>query len=103
MFKVECYIPATHLKVVKEAMFNAGAGRLGQYQRCAWQTLGQGQFEPIGDSQPFIGKHNELSAIDEYKVELVCGENDLEAVINAMKSAHPYEVPAYFIIEGYVQ
>lgn len=100
MYKIECYIPVTHVEAVKEALFSAGAGHVGGYQKCCWQTKGQGQFEPQQGSQPFIGSHNIIEKVEEYKIEVVCLEEVLESVISALRKAHPYETPAYFITKG---
>ena len=99
MYKIEFYVPEEHLEKVKEAMFAAGAGRIGPYSHCAWEILGRGQFQPLEGSNPFIGKENTIECIHEYKVELICDSVCLSAVIQAMKSSHPYEQPAYFIIK----
>lgn len=56
-------------------MFDAGAGGLGDYQECSWQTLGQGQFRPLKGSQPFLGETDKLEKVVEYKVEMLCQEN----------------------------
>ena len=95
MVKIGIFIPASHLESVKLAMFNAGAGRIGNYDCCAWQTLGQGQFRALPDSQPFIGNQGVIATVEEYRVEMVCTNAALKAVIAAMKQAHPYETPAY--------
>jgi hypothetical protein len=95
MYKIGIFIPATHLEAVKMAMFAAGAGRIGHYDCCAWQTAGQGQFRPLQDSQPFIGQQGIIATVEEYRVEMVCEESLIRAVIAAMKRAHPYETPAY--------
>ncbi|MBI3186991.1 MAG: NGG1p interacting factor NIF3 [Gammaproteobacteria bacterium] len=95
MYKIGIFIPATHLEAVKMAMFAAGAGRIGHYDCCAWQTAGQGQFRPLQDSQPFIGQQGVIATVEEYRVEMVCEESLIRAVIAAMKRAHPYETPAY--------
>ena len=76
-------------------MFNAGAGKIGDYDCCSWQTLGQGQFRPLENSQPFIGSTGQIEQVEEYKVEMVCSDSLIKAVISAMKQAHPYEEPAY--------
>lgn len=91
------YIPETHLESVKEAVFAAGAGVQGEYQRCCWQVLGQGQFEPMSGAQPFIGQANKLEQLPEWRVEMLVQEAALEAVIQAFKQAHPYEEPAYAV------
>jgi hypothetical protein len=95
MYKIGIFIPASHLEAVKQSMFAAGAGRIGNYDCCAWQTLGQGQFRPMQESQPFIGQQGVIATVEEYRVEMVCDESVIKAVIAAMKRAHPYETPAY--------
>lgn len=95
MYKIGTFIPASHLEAVKQSMFAAGAGRIGHYDCCAWQTLGQGQFRPLQHSQPFIGQPGKIETVEEYRVEMVCDESLIKAVIAAMKQAHPYETPAY--------
>ena len=97
LYRIEFYVPESHLAVVKNALFEAGAGRIGDYDSCAWQTRGQGQFRPGTDSTPFIGSQGEVETVEEYKVELVCAEEFLGAAIAAMKQAHPYEEPAYAV------
>lgn len=98
LFRIEFYVPESHLDVVKNAMFQSGAGRVGNYDCCAWQTPGSGQFRPGADSAPFIGSVGEIETVREYKVELVCQEDCLGAALAAMKQAHPYEEPAYAVI-----
>lgn len=95
MVKIGFYVPASHLEQVKNAVFDAGAGRIGTYDRCCWQCLGRGQFRPGDYSQPFLGKQNELESVDEYRVELVCEDALASGAISALKAAHPYETPAY--------
>ncbi len=95
MLKLCFFVPESHLDSVKMAMFDAGAGRIGQYDQCAWQTLGLGQFRPLEGSSPFLGREGALEQVAEYKVEMVCEERFGEAAINALHDAHPYETPAY--------
>ena len=95
MFKLTVYIPETHLETVKSALFAAGAGRQGDYDRCAWQVLGQGQFRPLAGSTPFIGVVGEIEIVNEYRVEMLCPEEKVEAVTRALRAAHPYEEPAF--------
>ncbi len=98
LVKIEFYVPETHLENVKQAMFAAGAGKVGQYEHCAWQSLGKGQYRPGLDSNPFLGEPGKLESVDEYKVEMVCAEQFAVAVIAAMKQSHPYEEVAYSLI-----
>lgn len=95
MYKLAIYIPETHLEQVKAAIFAAGAGRMGDYDCCAWQTLGQGQFRPLPGSDPFIGETNEVTQVSEYRVETVCADECVDAVLTALRQAHPYEEPAF--------
>jgi len=95
MFKIAFFVPVGHEEAVKEAMFAAGGGRIGAYDRCSWQVLGVGQFRPLEGAAPFIGTVDALERVAEYRVEMVCEEAVIEAVIAAMKAAHPYETPAY--------
>lgn len=97
IYQISFYVPESHLEEVKNALFAAGAGKIGNYQHCAWQTKGEGQFMPLIGSQAFIGEQNILQRLPEYKVELVCHADDLKAAIVALHEAHPYETPAYFI------
>ena len=99
IYQISFYVPKEHLDSVKRAMFEAGAGRIGEYDYCAWQVLGEGQFRPLDGANPYIGKKGEIERVLEYKVEMVCEEEFLKEVIDAMKKAHPYETPAYSVIE----
>ena len=98
MFKLCFYVPESHLESVKEAVFAVGAGRIGDYDHCCWQILGEGQFRPLTGSNPHIGEQNSLTVVAEYKVELVCEAKIIHAVIEALKAAHPYEEPAFDVI-----
>jgi len=95
MYKICVYIPETHLQPVKNALFAAGAGRIGNYDSCCWQVLGEGQFRALEGSAPYIGQKNKVETVKEYKVELVCEDTLIKQAIAAMKQAHPYETPAY--------
>ena len=98
MKKIGFYVPTTHLEVVKSAMFAEGGGRIGHYSHCAWQVLGQGQFMPSEQSNPAIGEPNQLEHVEEYYCTMVCGDDDLVRVIQAMLKSHPYECVAYEVI-----
>lgn len=95
MYKLAVFVPETHLEQVKGALFAAGAGRMGDYDCCAWQTLGQGQFRPLQGSDPFIGNSGEVAHVSEYRVETVCADDCVDAVLTALRQAHPYEEPAF--------
>lgn len=95
MYKLVFFVPESHLEVVKTAVFAAGAGKLGHYDQCCWQALGQGQFRPLAGANPYLGKTGELEYLPEYRVELVCAAEYIRATIAALRAAHPYEEPAF--------
>lgn len=95
MYKLGFYVPESHVESVKAAIFAAGGGRIGDYEHCCWQVLGQGQFRPGPGADPFIGKAGQLETVAEYRVELVCADELIVEVVAALKQAHPYEEPAY--------
>jgi hypothetical protein len=98
MYKISVYIPSDYLEEVKLSMFNQGGGRLGNYDHCAWQVLGQGQFRPLEQSNPFKGQIGNKEVLDEYLVEMICDNDHIKSVIAALKKSHPYDEPAYSII-----
>jgi len=99
LFKVTFFVPESHLQQVKAAMFAAGAGRIGDYDQCAWQVKGTGQFRPLAGSEAYLGGVGQLETLDEYRVEMVCTRAVAKQVISAMKAVHPYEEPAYDLIQ----
>ncbi|MCK5767345.1 MAG: Nif3-like dinuclear metal center hexameric protein [Candidatus Atribacteria bacterium] len=99
VFKFAVYIPVKHVDEVSQALFNAGAGKIGNYTETSFNISGQGTFRPMEGTNPFIGKIGEKETVSEIKIETVIPERNLESVIQAMKNAHPYEEPAYDIYE----
>lgn len=99
MYKIVVFVPEPQLDAVKEAMFEAGAGRQGNYRRCAWQVKGLGQFEALPGADPHCGEIGVVHTEPEWRVEVQCAPERLNAVVAAMKSAHPYEEPAFDLIQ----
>lgn len=95
LYRLSFYVPVSHLETVKDAVFDAGGGCYGEYDRCCWQTLGQGQFRPLSGSRPYLGRMGQLEQVDEYKVEMLVEESRVPAVKNALLQSHPYQQPAY--------
>lgn len=95
MYKLVFFVPESHIEQVKAAVFAAGAGRIGDYEACCWQMLGQGQFRPLAGASPFIGTADRLETVTEYRVEMVCTNEHIHAAVKALKHAHPYEEPAF--------
>lgn len=95
MYKLSFYVPDTHVEAVKQAVFAVGGGRIGAYDSCAWQVLGQGQFRPLAGSQAFLGSQDVLETVVEWKVEMVVADELIHAAVKALRQNHPYETPAF--------
>ena len=95
LWKFVFYVPTDYADRVKEAVFEAGAGRMGNYDHCCWSVDGAGQFRPLEGSSPFVGERGTVESVVETKVEMVCEGRHLPAVLKAFLDAHPYETPAY--------
>ena len=99
MLKLIYYVPESHLEATKLAVFKAGAGGIGNYEHCAWQVLGTGQFKPVKGASPFIGELDSLEQIPEWRVETIVPEDKTSHVAKALKASHPYEEPAFEFIQ----
>ncbi|PTV47279.1 NGG1p interacting factor NIF3 [Acinetobacter pittii] len=99
MLKLIYYVPESHLESTKQAIFSAGAGGIGNYEHCAWQVKGIGQFKPVKGADPYIGELGELEQVDEWRVETIVIEENAKAVAKALKASHPYEEPAFEFIQ----
>jgi dinuclear metal center YbgI/SA1388 family protein len=97
--RLSVYVPTDHVTVVSEAMFQAGAGRIGNYSECSFKVEGRGSFKPEAGSNPFTGEQGRRSETPETRVELVFPAYIEEKVVGAMKQAHPYEEVAFGIFE----
>lgn len=99
LVKIEFYVPVADADRVKQALFDAGAGKQGDYDSCAWQTAGRGQFRPLAGANPHLGEVGDIETVEEYKVEMVCRRDIAADAIRALKRAHPYEEVAYSVLE----
>ena len=95
MYKLIFYVPPAFAEKVKLAVFATGAGQIGEYDQCCFESSGTGQFRPSSKAQPFIGKSDELERVAEIKVELVCDDARIQDAIQALIRSHPYEQPAW--------
>lgn len=93
--KLVVFIPAEHHSGVRDAVFAAGAGQIGQYSRCSFNIEGTGTFLPGQDTHPFIGKPGKLEQVNEVRLETIVPESLEKRVVAAMLKAHPYEEVAY--------
>jgi len=97
MYSISYYIPCDDHERVKQALFDCGAGKIGNYDECCWEVLGNGQFRAKSGSKPVIGQVGQLEKVTEYKVEMVCEEAVIKDALKILIHEHPYEQPAYFV------
>lgn len=93
--KLVVFVPRSHTHEVREAMFEAGAGRLGNYDSCSFNLEGNGTFRAGENADPFIGSKGEMHTEAETRIEVLCENFNLRQVVQAMLQAHPYEEVAY--------
>ena len=99
MYQITFYVPVSHKEQVKDAVFSAGGGRIGNYDSCAFEIIGRGQFRPLKGAKPFLGQEQVVEYVEEAKVELVVEDQFVQSVVSALKNAHPYETVAYQVIK----
>ena len=99
LYKLIVFTPESHVEKVKTAMFDAGAGNIGNYDCCSFSVKGEGQFKANDDASPFVGDKNSLHFEKEVRVEVIIPMNVKNQVINSMLNAHPYEEVAYDIVK----
>jgi dinuclear metal center YbgI/SA1388 family protein len=97
--KIVTFVPHEHADKVIDALAAEGAGELGDYARCAWTTQGLGTFLPLPGAQPAVGEVGTAERLEETRIEMVLRRDRRTAVIAALKAAHPYEEPAYDVLE----
>jgi hypothetical protein len=88
-------VPAEALEATRDAVFEAGGGRIGDYERCSWYTAGTGTFLGGEESDPAIGEAGGEEHVPELRVETVVPSDLVEDAVAALVAAHPYEEPAY--------
>ena len=89
------FVPADALDVTRDAVFEAGGGRIGDYERCSWYTAGTGTFLGGEGTDPAVGESGREERVPELRVETVVPAEALDEVVAALRGAHPYEEPAY--------
>lgn len=96
LLKLFVFVPVSHAAVLQDALFQAGAGAIGQYSECSFTTQGQGSFRPGSNTQPFIGTAGgDRSLVEEIKIEVIVPDYLQMQVTKAMRAAHPYEEIAH--------
>ena len=97
--KIVTFVPHADAERVMDALAEAGAGRLGDYARCAWTTRGTGTFVPLPGANPAVGTVGSTERVDETRIEMVLQRARRTAVVAALRAAHPYEEPAFDVLE----
>lgn len=97
--KVVVMVPTAQVDTLIDALAATGAGAVGAYARCAWMTTGTGTFTPGPGADPAVGTVGQVSALAEARVEMVLPRSRREAVVRALRAAHPYEEPAFDVVE----
>lgn len=95
--KLVTFIPRENTSQVTAALYEAGAGQVGDYKNCSFQMNGVGTFMPTESTNPFIGDHDKQTSVDETRVELIFPGHLKGKILKALKTAHPYEEVAYYI------
>jgi hypothetical protein len=97
--KLVVFVPPEALEDVRDAVFAAGAGRIGDYERCSWYTAGTGTFLGGEGTEPSVGEAGREERVSEYRLETVFPAERHDEVLAALRSAHPYEEPAFDVYE----
>ena len=97
--KITVFVPEPDANRVRGAMASAGAGSLGSYDSCSFTTPGEGRFRPLPGADPVIGQVGDLEVVPEVRIEAVVDRGLRAEVVVAMLAAHPYETPAYDVVE----
>jgi hypothetical protein len=93
--KLVVFVPVEALDAVRDAVFAAGAGRIGRYERCSWYTEGTGTFFAGQGTEPTVGERGREEHVPELRLETVYPAERETEVVEALRSAHPYEEPAF--------
>ena len=93
--KLVVFVPAEALDSVREALFAAGAGRIGDYERCSWYTEGTGTYLGGEGTAPEIGEPGREERVPEFRLETVYPADREAEIVRALRDAHPYEEPAF--------
>jgi len=93
--KLVWFVPEEALDATREAVFAAGGGVIGDYERCSWYTKGTGTFLARAGAAPAVGEVGEEEHVEEYRVEVIVTEESVAGAVDALRQAHPYEEVAF--------
>ncbi|MCS7154886.1 MAG: Nif3-like dinuclear metal center hexameric protein [Bacteroidota bacterium] len=93
--KLVTFVPITHVELVRRALAEAGAGRIGSYAECAFEVRGTGSFRPLAGARPYLGEAGRLERVEEVRLEMEVPSWRLAAALEALRAVHPYEEPVW--------
>ena len=97
--KLVVFVPREALETVRSALFDAGAGRIGDYERCSWYTAGTGTFLAGEGTDPAVGEKGREQRVAELRLETVFPDDRQDEIVAALRAAHPYEEPAFDVYQ----
>lgn len=92
--KIVVYVPVSHADLVRKAIAESEAGRIGNYDSCSFSSRGIGRFRPLEGSEPYVGEAGKVEEVEEERIEFICEEAHLEPTLKEIMRVHPYEEPA---------
>ena len=98
-YKVVVTVPEDEADNLREAIGNAGGGKIGNYTHCSFSVKGTGRFLPVDGATPAIGQVGQLEEVAEERIEIACNHETVKAVVDAIRENHSYEEPAIDIYE----
>ncbi|HRE67916.1 MAG TPA: Nif3-like dinuclear metal center hexameric protein [Cyclobacteriaceae bacterium] len=97
LLKLVTFVPQDHAENVRNHLYAAGAGQIGNYKNCSFSIIGEGTFMPTEAAKPFLGTQNKVERTSEVRVEVILSVPVRDKVLNALKNSHPYEEVAYYL------
>ena len=99
MYKVVVIIPVSDAENMRQAIGDVGGGKIGNYSHCSFSVRGTGRFKPLPGAKPAIGEVGKLEEVEEERIEFVCADEALKAVLEVIQKNHPYEEPAVDVLK----
>jgi hypothetical protein len=99
LVKLVFFAPTTHADIVRKAMGDAGAGKMGNYSHSSWSSIGHGRCIPLEGANSAYGEIGKLQVVEEERIETLCEKEKVKEVVEAIKKVHPYEEVDFDIIQ----
>lgn len=91
LVKIVVFVPEENADAMRQALGEAGAGKIGEYSFCSFSLKGVGRFKPGANAHPHIGSPGDFEKVDEERIEVACEKGQAAEIINVIKKVHPYE------------